>query len=189
MLGGLGLIHPGFLAAGLAVAVPIAIHLLLRQKARQVEIGSLHFLRVVLRDQAHRRKLCRWILLALRVAGVGLLAALFARPYWSASESAADGHAVIVLIDRSASMGAGKKGKTPWDLARERAREITRAVPAGAASTWRISTRMALSPCPPATWTAAAPSASRPRTMGRRLAWARDLAASPPASPNPWYIW
>ena len=41
---GLGLIHPGFLAAGLAVAVPIVIHLLLRQKARQVEIGSLHFL-------------------------------------------------------------------------------------------------------------------------------------------------
>src|SRR3954447_23191897 len=81
---GLGLIHPGFLAAGLAVAVPIVIHLLLRQKARQVDIGSLHFLRVVLRDQAHRRRLRRWILLALRVAGAGLLAALFARPYWSA---------------------------------------------------------------------------------------------------------
>ena len=30
MLSGLGLIHPGFLAAGLAVAVPIVIHLLLR---------------------------------------------------------------------------------------------------------------------------------------------------------------
>ena len=66
-MNGLGFIHPGFLAAGIAVAVPIVIHLLFRQKARRIDIGSLHFLRVVLRDQAHRRKLRRWLLLALRV--------------------------------------------------------------------------------------------------------------------------
>ena len=75
LLGGLGFIHLGFLAAGAAVAVPIVIHLLFRQRARRVEIGTLHFLRVVLQDQARRRKIRRWLLLALRTAGV-----LVARP-------------------------------------------------------------------------------------------------------------
>ena len=55
-MNGLGFIHPGFLAAGIAAAVPLIIHLLFRQKARRVDIGSIYFLRVVLRDQAHRRK-------------------------------------------------------------------------------------------------------------------------------------
>ena len=62
------------------MVVPILIHLLFKQRARRVEIGTLHFLRVVLRDQARRRKIRRWVLLALRVAGVLLLALLFARP-------------------------------------------------------------------------------------------------------------
>ena len=72
-MNGLGFIHPGFLAAGIAVAVPIVIHLLFRQKVRRVDIGSLHFLRVVLRDQAHRRKLRRWLLLALASAACSCL--------------------------------------------------------------------------------------------------------------------
>ena len=65
-MGGLGFIHLGFLAAGAAVAVPILIHLLFRQRARRVEIGTIHFLRIVLQDQARRRKIRHWLLLALR---------------------------------------------------------------------------------------------------------------------------
>jgi hypothetical protein len=123
-MNGLGFIHPGFLAAAVAVAVPIVIHLLFRQKARRVDIGSLHFLRVVLRDQAHLRKLRRWLLLALRASGVLLLAALFARPYWREPQSSAESSAAILLLDRSASMGIGRDGKTPWDHAREHALKI-----------------------------------------------------------------
>ena len=55
-MGGLGFIHAGALAAGLAVAVPIVIHLLFRQRARRVEIGTLHFLKVVLQDNARRKR-------------------------------------------------------------------------------------------------------------------------------------
>ena len=86
-MGGLGFIHLGFLAAGAAVAVPIVIHLLFKQRARRVEIGTVHFLRVVLRDQARRKKIRQWVLLALRVAGVLLLALLFARPYRKAPDT------------------------------------------------------------------------------------------------------
>src|SRR5580658_7824199 len=105
-MGGLGFIHLGFLAAGLAVAVPIVIHLLFRQRARRVEIGSIYFLRMVLRDQARRRKIRRWLLLALRAAAMILLALLFARPYWKTAESRGEDRQIVILIDRSASMAA-----------------------------------------------------------------------------------
>ncbi len=109
-MGGLGFIHLGFLAASAAVAVPIVIHLLFRQRARRVEIGTIHFLRVVLQDQARRRKIRRWLLLALRTAGVLLLALLFARPFWRAPETLGSEREAVVLIDRSASMAAGPRG-------------------------------------------------------------------------------
>src|SRR5262249_43772061 len=85
IMAGLGLIHLGFLAAPAAVAVPILIHLLLRPRAQRVNIGSLRFLKLVLRDSTRRRKVRRWLLLALRVLAVALLALLFARPYLIAS--------------------------------------------------------------------------------------------------------
>ncbi len=107
---GLGLVNAGFLAATLAVAVPVLIHLLFRRRARVVDIGTLRFLRIVLKDNAHRRKLRRWLLFALRVAGVLLLALLFARPYWSRAGSLDQDRELIVLIDQSASMEARETG-------------------------------------------------------------------------------
>ena len=83
-MAGLGLVHLGFLAAAAAVAVPVLIHLLLRPRARRVEIGSVRFLKLALRESTRRRKLRRWLLLALRAAAVLLLALLFARPYLGA---------------------------------------------------------------------------------------------------------
>ena len=168
-MNGLGFIHPGFLAAGIAVAVPIIIHLLFRQKARRVDIGSIYFLRVVLRDQAHRRKVRRWLLLALRAAGVLLLAALFARPYWRALESPAEAGAVILLLDRSASMGAGRKGKTPWDLARQKARKIIDELPAGSTLHLAYFDASGITPTTPEELLdRAGPSALREQTIRRR---------------------
>jgi Aerotolerance regulator N-terminal/von Willebrand factor type A domain len=132
-MGGLGFIHLGFLAAGAAVAVPIVIHLLFRQRARRVEIGTIYFLRVVLQDQARRRKIRRWLLLALRAAGVLLLALLFARPFWRAPETLGSEREVVVLIDRSASMAAGTAGATPFDKAQRRATELITGLPLGSA--------------------------------------------------------
>jgi Aerotolerance regulator N-terminal len=130
-MGGLGFIHLGFLAASAAVAVPVVIHLLFRQRARRVEIGTLRFLRVVLQDQARRRKIRRWLLLALRAAGVLLLALLFARPFWRTPETLGSEREVVVLIDRSASMAAGTAGATPFDKAQRRATELIAGLPSG----------------------------------------------------------
>src|SRR3954453_13081049 len=130
-MGGLGFIHTGFLLAGLTVAVPIVIHLLFRQRARRVDVGSLHFLKVVLQDNARRRKLRRWLLLALRSAGALLLALLFARPYWNAPEVPGPEREVALLIDRSASMGAISHEKSPFARAQREAEKVIKGLPTG----------------------------------------------------------
>ncbi len=171
----LGFIHPGFLAAGIAVAVPIVIHLLFRQKARRIDIGSLYFLRVVLRDQAHRRKLRRWLLLALRVAGVLLLAALFARPYWIAPKRPAEASTVVLLLDRSASMGAGQKSKTPWELARQRALKIIENLTAGSSLHLAYFDADGITPTTPQELRASGSVSPAGTDYAPGLDWARDL--------------
>lgn len=100
------LIHAGFLAAGLAVALPVVIHLLFRQKTRTLPIGSVRFLHQVVREHRRRRRVRQWLLLALRMLALLLLAALFARPYWDEAYQRGLQQATVILIDRSASMQA-----------------------------------------------------------------------------------
>ena len=97
-------IQIGFLGALAALAIPIIIHLVFRQRARKIDLGTLRFLRIVLEHNARRRRVMRWLLLMLRLACVGLLAFLFARPYLLASRSAGEKQTVVVLIDQSATM-------------------------------------------------------------------------------------
>jgi Aerotolerance regulator N-terminal len=133
-MGGLGVISTGFLVAGAALsAVPIVIHLLFRRKAPRINVGSLRFLKVAIRDNAHRRKIRRWLLLSLRVAGLLLLGLLFARPYRSEPELRGEDREVAILIDRSASMGAGSQGRTPFARARDSASKLLSTLPEGTA--------------------------------------------------------
>jgi len=113
----------GMLGALGALVIPIIIHLMFRQRARLVDLGTLQFLKVVLRDNARRRKLRRWLLLVLRMACLALVAFLFARPYMLATEPAAGDRLVVVLLDRSASMGL-QGGARPIDQALAEARTI-----------------------------------------------------------------
>jgi hypothetical protein len=103
---GLNLIHTGFLAAGLAIALPIVIHLLFRQRTRTVPIGSVRFLHQVVREHRRRRRVRQWLLLSLRMLAVLLLALLFARPYWDQAHQLGLQQEIVLLLDRSASMQA-----------------------------------------------------------------------------------
>src|SRR5690348_3330299 len=131
---GLSFIHWGFLAGALAVAVPIAIHLWFRPKPKTVEIGSLQFLKIVLREHSRRRNLRRWVLLMLRIAGVLLLALLFARPYLSSSAAEGQDREVALVIDQSASMARTSSVPTAFQRAQEAAGAVLRALPAQTAT-------------------------------------------------------
>jgi hypothetical protein len=113
----------GMLGALGALAIPVIIHLMFRTQPRTVDLGTLQFLKAVLRDNARKRRLKRWLLLALRLACVALIALLFARPYLLATEPAEGERLVVVLVDRSASMGL-KGGPRPIERALAEARAV-----------------------------------------------------------------
>jgi Aerotolerance regulator N-terminal len=116
-------IQVGMLGALAALAIPIIIHLLFRQRARPIDLGTIQFLKIVLRDNARRRRLKRWLLFALRIGSLALIAFLFARPYMVATEPSAGDRLVVVLLDRSASMGL-TGGNRPIDQAVAEGRAI-----------------------------------------------------------------
>lgn len=105
-------LQTSFLAGLAALAVPVLIHLFFRLKTKRVELGTIRFLRVVLEENARRRKVMRWLLLALRTAFVALLVGLFARPFLTAAATGGDQELLVILIDQSATMQLkGERGR------------------------------------------------------------------------------
>lgn len=120
----MGWVQFGFLAASAAVAVPIVIHLVFGRRARRIDLGTLRFLKIVISRSARRKRLKRWLLLALRMACVALLAMMFARPFLAARQHKGDRRLVVILLDRSASMElVGDRGRL-LDVAVQQAQDV-----------------------------------------------------------------
>ena len=107
----MGFVQASMLAALAAVALPILAHLIFRRRSRPVDLGTLRFLKLAVRRDTRRRRLKRWLLLALRVGCVVLLVLLFARPYRTEAIGGGDAGLTVVLIDRSASMDRKRDGE------------------------------------------------------------------------------
>lgn len=118
-------LYPAFLVGGLAVAIPLVLHLLRRDVVQEVPFTAVRLLRVSPLQQTRRRRLRDPLLLAARIAAVLVLAAAFARPY--VAGSAAERALHIVAIDRSFSMGAAGR----FDQGLTRARDVIDGVPRG----------------------------------------------------------
>jgi hypothetical protein len=103
---------------GVAAIAPLLIHLLSRRRFRQVPWAAMQFLLAAMRKESRRIRVEQWLLLALRMAIVLLLAA--ALMDWSIDRAAAPGaarprtHRVFVL-DASLSMSARSGDKTRFD--------------------------------------------------------------------------
>ena len=120
-------VQTGFLAALGALVIPVIIHLLFKRRSRTVQLGTLRFLRAVLEQNSRRKKIKRWMLLALRLAVVAILVMLFARPYLEEKKPAGDGRHVVLLIDKSATMQLQSDAQRLVDDAMSQAQEILRA--------------------------------------------------------------
>ena len=165
----------GMLGALGALAIPIIIHLMFRTRARTVDLGTLQFLKIVLRDNARKRKLRRWLLLALRLGCVALIAFLFARPYLLATEPVEGDRLVVVLLDRSASMDL-RGGPRPIERATAEARKVI--ANAGEKTQLEVATfDQTVQPLArPTDLSKTAPELSASGTnYGTAMAWARDL--------------
>lgn len=119
----LGLLVPAFLAGLLALGVPIYLHLRHSERNKPIRFPSLMFLERLPIRTASRRRIVDIPLLLLRLAALALLVFAFARPFFAkdvASQMAKRPRAVVVLLDRSGSMGyAGV-----WAAAQDSARKI-----------------------------------------------------------------
>lgn len=110
-------LYPAFLAGGLAIAIPIVLHLLRRDVAPEVPFTAVRLLKRSPVERSRRRSLRDVLLLAARVAALLLLAAAFARPFAPAAASAMQ-PLTIIGIDRSFSMGAPGPIERALQLAR-----------------------------------------------------------------------
>src|SRR6478735_1244717 len=107
----MGFIQAAMLTALAAVILPIIAHLIFRRRSRPVDLGTLRFLKLAVRRDTRRRRLKRWVLLALRVGCVVLAVLLFARPYRADALGGGDTGLTVVLIDKSASMERKRDGE------------------------------------------------------------------------------
>ena len=119
-------VQSSFLFALAGLSIPVIMHLIYRWQTRRVDFGTTRFLSELLRETARRRKLKRWVLLALRMGCVALLALLFARPFLQAQRHGNQQRLIVCLIDRSAGMSLAPEGVRLVDLAVERVQALIR---------------------------------------------------------------
>ncbi len=105
-------LHPLLLWGAAAVAVPILIHLLLRQRPRPRPWAAMRWLLAAAQAAQRRYRLTNLLLLLLRCLIVLLLALAIARPTIAGFGG---GERLVLIIDRTASMGA--RGNDPGPLA------------------------------------------------------------------------
>lgn len=114
-------LNPWFLIGVAAVAVPILVHLVQRERAQRASFPSLMFVRRVLQPSTRRRRLRHLWLLAMRCLALILLALAFSRPFISGdAREQADGRHLVIALDTSYSMQIGNR----LERALERARAL-----------------------------------------------------------------
>ena len=115
---------PFLLLALGTLAVPVIIHLIQRERKNLVHFPSLMFLRRIPYPSVRRRKIRNWTLLAIRMLALLLVVLAFARPFLDrpqfAASAASGPREVVILLDRSYSMGYG----TRWREAQIAARGV-----------------------------------------------------------------
>ena len=67
-------LNAAFLVGAVAAVVPILIHLFSRRKVARIPFSSIRFLEEIARRRVRRMRLTQWIILALRVLALALLA-------------------------------------------------------------------------------------------------------------------
>ena len=118
---------PLFLLAALAGLIPVLVHLIHRQRAREVRFSTLRFLRVSVQRTRRRKYVEDMSLLAVRVAVLLLIALGLARPalsglaaLWGRGQTAA----IAIVLDNSASMAVTDSGRPRFETARQAAEQV-----------------------------------------------------------------
>ena len=121
---------PLFFAGLAALTVPVLIHLIQRERKNVVQFPSLMFVRRIPYSSIRRRRIHNWALLLLRLAAIALIVAAFARPFLrntTVAAAASGARDMVILLDRSYSMGHGDQ----WERAKRAAADAARSMTSG----------------------------------------------------------
>ena len=129
------LAHPWLALGVLLGAVPVILHLAARRRYRVIRWAATDILAKALESQAPRVRRADRLLLATRVLILAAAALTLARPVMTLPDSPAWAGlappAAVVIVDRSGSMQTSAGERTRIAAARDRARELLAAIPAG----------------------------------------------------------
>jgi hypothetical protein len=128
----MSLIHAGLAAGAALAALPVILHLFMRQTPKHVIFPALRLIRERQKQSRKRLRVKNWLLLLARMALLALMALALARPRVYSEVPLGDESqpmALGLVFDTSLSMQYKDKDKTRLDEAKERAREIINKAP------------------------------------------------------------
>jgi hypothetical protein len=129
----MGFVTPALLAGAALIAIPIALHLIMRRKVKQLKFPALRFVQQRRTLNQHRLRLRHLILLALRCAIIALLAFALARPMLRSSGAAGNLDAPVataLVFDNSLRMQYEHENATRLQKAKELAKWLIGQLPA-----------------------------------------------------------
>ena len=127
-------LHPTFLFALFAVAIPILIHLFSFRRYKTVYFSHVGFLKNIKKESRKKSRLKQLLMLIARILTIVFLVFAFAQPYIPTGENVQDrsGETIVgVYVDNSFSMNALSEQGQLLERARNKAAEIGQAYPPG----------------------------------------------------------
>ena len=128
----MSLMHAGLAAGAALAALPVILHLFMRQTPKHVIFPALRLIRERQKQSKKRMRIKNWLLLLARMAILALMALALARPRVYSEVPLGDESqptALGLVFDTSLSMEYKDKDKTRLDEAKERAKEIIAKIP------------------------------------------------------------
>jgi hypothetical protein len=120
-------INAGLAAGAALAAVPVILHMFMRQTPKHIIFPALRLIRERQKRSRKKLRIKNWLLLLARMALLVLMALALARPRLWSRTTLGDSEipsAIAFVFDTSLSMGYKERDKTRLDEAKDRARDI-----------------------------------------------------------------
>lgn len=116
-----------------ALSIPVIIHFFHKSRFEVVKWGAMHLLESIVRVNQRRLRIEQLLLLLVRASIPILLALAMARPVWQGAQKLLGNakSSMVLLLDNSYSMDAGRTGQSSYFVAREQAAQVVGGLPRG----------------------------------------------------------
>ncbi len=117
-------LYPSFLIAGLALAIPLIIHLFNFKQFKKVYFSDIRFLQEIKQQTNKSSRLKHLLILCSRLLAIAALVFAFCQPYFATNNGMQKGNkCTSIYIDNSYSMAVQKGGVPLLELAKGKAKE------------------------------------------------------------------